>query len=58
MRGSGSVFRIRIQEAPEYGFNTNPDPQHGRMDYESKMDEESELENNTDRIGQRHILVS
>ena len=28
--GSGSVFRIRIriQEAPEYGSNTDPDPQH------------------------------
>ena len=27
---SGSVFwiRIRIQEAPEYGSNTDPDPQH------------------------------
>ena len=26
----GSVFgiRIRIQKAPEYGFNTDPDPQH------------------------------
>ena len=34
MCGSGSVFgipvriRIRIQEAPEYGSNTDPDPQH------------------------------
>ena len=30
MCGSGSVFRIRIriQEAPEYGFNMDPDPQH------------------------------
>ena len=28
--GSGSVFRIRIriQEAPEYGSDTDPDPQH------------------------------
>ena len=28
MCGSGSVFRIRIQEAPEYGSNTDPDTQH------------------------------
>ena len=30
MCGSGSVFRmrIRIQEAPEYGSNRDPDPQH------------------------------
>ena len=30
MCGSGSVFgiRIRIQEAHEYGSNTDPDPQH------------------------------
>ena len=30
MCGSVSVFRIRIriQEAPEYGSNTDPDPQH------------------------------
>ena len=30
MCGSGSVFRIRIQiqEAPEYGSNTDPDLQH------------------------------
>ena len=30
MCGSGSVFRIRIriQQAPEYGSNTDPDPQH------------------------------
>ena len=29
MCGSGSVFRIRfrIQKAPEYGSNTDPDPQ-------------------------------
>ena len=26
--GSGSLFAIRIQEAPEYGSNTDPDPQH------------------------------
>ena len=28
--GSGSVFRIRIriQKAPEYGSDTDPDPQH------------------------------
>ena len=31
MCGSGSVFGIfciRIQKAPEYGSNTDPDPQH------------------------------
>ena len=30
MCGSGSVLgiRIRIQKAPEYGSNTDPDPQH------------------------------
>ena len=30
MCGSGSVFRIRIriQEAPENGYNTDPEPQH------------------------------
>ena len=28
MCGSGSVFRIRIQDAPEFGSNTYPDPQH------------------------------
>ena len=30
MRGSGSVFQIQIrtQEAPEYGSNTDTDPQH------------------------------
>ena len=28
MCGSGSVFRIRIHKAPEYGSNTEPDPQH------------------------------
>ena len=28
MCGSGSVFGIRIRKAPEYGSNTDPDPQH------------------------------
>ena len=28
MSGSGSVFGIRIQKAPDYGSNTDPDPQH------------------------------
>ena len=38
MCGSGSVFRIRIrmQEAPEYGSNTDPDPQHCYEVYENK----------------------
>ena len=27
MRGPGFGLRIRIQEAPEYGSNTDPDPQ-------------------------------
>ena len=32
--GSGSVLgiRIRIQKAPEYGSNTDPDPQHWHYD--------------------------
>ena len=32
MCGSGSVLRIRIQEAPEYGSNNYPDPQHWVQD--------------------------
>ena len=28
MCGSEFRIRIRIQEAPEYGSNTDPDPQH------------------------------
>ena len=34
MFGSGSVFqiRIRIQEAPEYGSNTDPDPQQWKTE--------------------------
>ena len=28
LRGSGSVFGIRIHKGPEYGSNLDPDPQH------------------------------
>ena len=48
MWGSGSVFGIRIQVAPEYGSNTDPDPQHCVQERERP---DQEMEERIEREG-------